>query len=395
VHLEGIRHLYLDGTTEWAFHPGRFRAVKERPTDITIFKELTNSATAKAVEALHITPSGLLPVPCTLSLPKGKIRLQHFFDLGNFADTVISSGLTGLGLEHGTHGKTRVGNGLREIVIRLGRCGSGSVSAGIGSGIVGSGSICGTFVKTCLSLGRVNFFLVPWVGNGSCGSCGLEFIVSILRFFSGKVSCLRIIGSSRSVERSLRGWRTALWWSILWFEWFFWFVWTFFVGGDGPPWQGRARLEHTQPKGARLRRQCVVTGRRHRQGQGRPQGERARLSGVRLRRRVVVGRHDKGRPEGERAHPTDGVTGCNELGEPVSTASRYDRKLNFGGIVGEAAEDDASLVAVDVGISKLVRLPYSLSSPMEKSPIGDFLQPFHSRGERTAVKRKWQSNRRG
>ena len=48
VHLEGIRHLYLDGTMEWAFHPGRFRPVTERQTDITIFKELAASITADA-----------------------------------------------------------------------------------------------------------------------------------------------------------------------------------------------------------------------------------------------------------------------------------------------------------------------------------------------------------
>jgi hypothetical protein len=49
VHLEGIRHLYLDGKIEWAFHPGHFRPVTERPTDITIFKELAASTMADAL----------------------------------------------------------------------------------------------------------------------------------------------------------------------------------------------------------------------------------------------------------------------------------------------------------------------------------------------------------
>jgi hypothetical protein len=40
VHLEGLRHFYPDGSVEWAFHPGRFRPVTERPTDIAIFKKL-------------------------------------------------------------------------------------------------------------------------------------------------------------------------------------------------------------------------------------------------------------------------------------------------------------------------------------------------------------------
>ena len=45
VHLEGVRHLYLDGVREWAFHPRRFRPVTERPTDITIFRKIAESAT--------------------------------------------------------------------------------------------------------------------------------------------------------------------------------------------------------------------------------------------------------------------------------------------------------------------------------------------------------------
>ena len=40
VHLEGVRHLYLDGVREWAFHPERFRPVTERTTGIAVFKKL-------------------------------------------------------------------------------------------------------------------------------------------------------------------------------------------------------------------------------------------------------------------------------------------------------------------------------------------------------------------
>jgi hypothetical protein len=49
VHLEGLRHFYLDGSVEWAFHPGRFRpvterrAAAERSTDITVFRKLAES----------------------------------------------------------------------------------------------------------------------------------------------------------------------------------------------------------------------------------------------------------------------------------------------------------------------------------------------------------------
>lgn len=61
IHLEGLRHYNpgepghpRDDSREWAFHPGRFRpvrerrAVTERATDITIFRELTASVMAKA-----------------------------------------------------------------------------------------------------------------------------------------------------------------------------------------------------------------------------------------------------------------------------------------------------------------------------------------------------------
>jgi len=53
VHLEGVRHLYLDGVTEWAFHPRRFRPVTKRPTDITIFRKIAESA---AVDQTKIRP---------------------------------------------------------------------------------------------------------------------------------------------------------------------------------------------------------------------------------------------------------------------------------------------------------------------------------------------------
>jgi hypothetical protein len=65
VHLEGIRHLYpgepgypRDDSREWAFHPGRFRPVRERrqvaerKTDITIFRELAASVTAERTVAI-------------------------------------------------------------------------------------------------------------------------------------------------------------------------------------------------------------------------------------------------------------------------------------------------------------------------------------------------------
>jgi hypothetical protein len=69
VHLEGLRHLYLDGTIEWAFHPGRFRPVTEqrqaaeRPTDITVFKRLAEAATAKAAIATSPDPNTTQRVP--------------------------------------------------------------------------------------------------------------------------------------------------------------------------------------------------------------------------------------------------------------------------------------------------------------------------------------------
>jgi hypothetical protein len=65
VHLEGIRHFYLDGSVEWAFHPGRFRpvterrAVTERPTDITIFKKLAASVLYEKSSATETS----LPMP--------------------------------------------------------------------------------------------------------------------------------------------------------------------------------------------------------------------------------------------------------------------------------------------------------------------------------------------
>jgi hypothetical protein len=48
VHLEGIFIFHPDGHGEWAFHPGRFRAVTDRVTDITIFKELAAAVMANA-----------------------------------------------------------------------------------------------------------------------------------------------------------------------------------------------------------------------------------------------------------------------------------------------------------------------------------------------------------
>lgn len=53
VHLAGVRILYPGNSAlEWALHPRRFRPVRERPTDITIFKKLAASVTADAPSAL-------------------------------------------------------------------------------------------------------------------------------------------------------------------------------------------------------------------------------------------------------------------------------------------------------------------------------------------------------
>ena len=45
VHVEGVRHLYLDGRREWAFNPERFRPVEERETDISVFREIAAAVT--------------------------------------------------------------------------------------------------------------------------------------------------------------------------------------------------------------------------------------------------------------------------------------------------------------------------------------------------------------
>jgi hypothetical protein len=57
-HLEGIQHLYPDGTIEWAFHPERFRPVTERPTDTTIFKKVAASVLCGAETATQTTATG-------------------------------------------------------------------------------------------------------------------------------------------------------------------------------------------------------------------------------------------------------------------------------------------------------------------------------------------------
>jgi hypothetical protein len=57
VHLEGIRHLYLNSVREWPFHPGRFRPVTERPTDITVFRELAAAAAASVPSPVKVSPT--------------------------------------------------------------------------------------------------------------------------------------------------------------------------------------------------------------------------------------------------------------------------------------------------------------------------------------------------
>lgn len=68
LHLKGIKHCYPESSKEWAFHPDRFRPATERrqaaerPTDITIFRELAASVTTNAPLAPRLkskdTPDG-------------------------------------------------------------------------------------------------------------------------------------------------------------------------------------------------------------------------------------------------------------------------------------------------------------------------------------------------
>jgi hypothetical protein len=52
VHVEGVRIFYPGSeAVEWAIHPGRFRPVTRRPTDITIFERLLAGHTVKTTEA--------------------------------------------------------------------------------------------------------------------------------------------------------------------------------------------------------------------------------------------------------------------------------------------------------------------------------------------------------